>query len=154
MWWEAVGPEHIVHRLGVHWREDNTSPVESTKVTAVLIEGDSLSEDGMKQRREHLKSEACFKVHPAQLIIIDPPFGLKKHENAAAGSGNWDDHPWTDDDLTRCITAMKSAGFLDPDNILLLYHETKLQDSYWSALSKIGYRHHQLITFVKPGQAR
>lgn len=154
LWWEAVGPEHIVHRLGVHWREDETSPVESTKVTAVLIEGDSLSEEGMKQRREHLLSEASYKVQACQLAIIDPPFGLKKHEKAAAGSGNWDDKPWTDDDLKCCVMAMKNSGFLHSDHILMLYHEAKLTETYWNALSSLGYRHHQLITFVKPGQAR
>ena len=154
-WWCAVGPEWIAHRLGVHWWSgEGPRKVVSSRCKAILIEGDSLSEDSLSDRRKYIEVEAVWDLPPAQLVIMDPPFGLNKHEKAAAGSGDWDKRAWSGQDVARCITAHIKAGYLDQDNILMVYHEYQRTQEYWDALSEIKYTHHQLITFVKEGQRR
>lgn len=153
MWWQSVGAEWIMQRLGVVWREDTDEAVESIKVKALLVEGDSTSEEGLQERAEILRAE--YRMLPAANIwICDPPFGYQKHEGTDDAASKWDQEAWPGDELKRCLRAMKASGFLSEDSIGMIYHPPDRIGEYWAALSEEGFQHHQLVYFYKAGQER
>jgi hypothetical protein len=152
-WWAYAGPEWIVQRLGVVWRESADDPVVSVPVAAVLIEGDCTSEEGLTERA-HTLAESNRMPSPANLWICDPPFGYNKHEGTDDEGSEWDSEAWSGEELVRCLKANMAAGFLSEDNIGMIYHRPDKIGEYWAALKEAGFKHPQLVYFYKAGQDR
>ena len=152
-WWNSVDAMWIVRRLGVVWRGSKEDPVNHVSTQSFLFEADSLSEDALKERHKMLVAEEGYNLAKASLVIIDPPFGLNKHSGSSTG-GDWDSLPWSGDDVVTCLKAYEASGFLDPDHIVMIYHQPQHTGEYWNAMEAQGYSNFQTMYIYKPGCTR
>jgi hypothetical protein len=154
MWLKAVGPEWFLSRCGYDWRPDGR-PIKRKTVRAFLIQGNSLDQHGLSNRRREMAANCRPEDLPraAQVGWLDGPYGRLKHVGSAV-KANWDDRAFTGTEVGTVITASVDAGFLAPDHIIGICHEFERTAEYIEGTKKAGLRNHQTMVFQKAGQAR
>lgn len=109
-WGPMETARFVVDRLGVDWGKDSgkeTSDSAST-LKAILVEGDAktLSPYTIVKDADH------NLIGKVELVLVDPPFGLNKHQPKSSSQWDLPRKRWTEDDVVQAVEQINAADLL------------------------------------------